>query len=380
MKLLGTVTFRPQKACQGLVVGVGDIVEGIAACAAEEGAGVKAELRVKGADAAVGRCIQICKVDTLLHKTVDRRCKLSQHPVVHGLHQHNNDIFPGQKPCHFIGFLLLLPGKPCMNLLFCFLLSATVARGQGIDPVGIEILGHGLIQSANLIQPMGVKHILIRSLCRLHTAIVGLRIANGIVCFKYGLGKQQSSHSGQNSQKHNQYSGQHSPLPVGELPNQSNTNCQQAQHPEKPFCRIAGQNIQIAGSLRSIPELRKPQHLIKQNAISTLPHGVNQSRPIQQSKNRSCRFPGQKMQSAGQHHCPEKAEGQRPRFSPVPKKTKGKHLRQQKCKQQQPSRQVFSFFLFRLEGAGSHAIFPPRDMILHYSTPGQISHRKNAGI
>ena len=199
VKYLGAVALFCQQTCQRLIIGVCDIIKGIAACTAEEGAGVKAELRVKGADAAVGRCIQICKVDTLLHKTVDRRRKLPQHPVVHGLHQHNNDIFPGQNPCHFIGFLLLLPGKPCMNLLFCFLLSATVARGQGIDPVGIDILGHGLIQSANLIQPMGVKHILIRSLCRLHTAIVGLRIADGIVCFKYGLGKQQSSHSGQSN-------------------------------------------------------------------------------------------------------------------------------------------------------------------------------------
>ena len=100
-------------------------------------------------------------------------------------------------------------------------------------------------------------------------------------------------------------------------------------HPEKPFCRIAGQNVQITGSFRRIPELRKPQHFIEQDAIPGLPHRIDHSHPVDQGKSNPRRFPWQEEKPAGQHHCPEKAEGQRPRFPPIPKKAKGKHLRQQ---------------------------------------------------
>ena len=102
MEGLGTVALPAQQGGQGLGIFVGHIVEGIAACTAQKGAGVDAELCIEGADAAVDRGVKMGEVDSLCHKAVDGLGILPNHPVVHGLHQHQNHIFPCQKAGHFI--------------------------------------------------------------------------------------------------------------------------------------------------------------------------------------------------------------------------------------------------------------------------------------
>ncbi len=243
MKFQGAVSLPGQQAGQGLGIAVGHIVKGVATLAAEEGAGVDAEFRVEGADAAITRGVEPGELDAFLHEPAQGGGVLADHPVVHGLHQHQHHVFPRQGPGHGIvrrggllgevGIHLLhasfpnlgvaggvgvdfvdadvfprqgpghgivrrggLLGEVGIHLLHASFPNLGVAGGVGVDFVDADVLDQGLAQAAHLVEPVGVEHVLVGSFRRLRAAIVRAGIADAAVAEKHRLGQKPSPHTG----------------------------------------------------------------------------------------------------------------------------------------------------------------------------------------
>ena len=112
---------------------------------------------------------------------------LPDHPVIHGLHQHQDHIFSFQQAGHGILAAGCLLGKIAVNLGGSLGLGLCMGRSKGIDFVGIQILDQGLVQAADLVKAVGVEHIVIGGFGRLGAAIVGLRISNIVILLEHCL-------------------------------------------------------------------------------------------------------------------------------------------------------------------------------------------------
>ena len=312
----GRIPLPCQHGSQGLVIGIGHIVEGIAALAGQEGAGVDAELGVEGPDAAVGGRIKGSKVDALCHQLGNGGGMVADHPVIHGFHQHQHDVFVLQQARHVIG-LNFRPGfKISIDLLPGFLLLLPMGRCQGVEHIGRQILCHGVPDTTDLIEPVGAEHILVGRLCRLHPAIIGLGIPDAAVLLKDLLGQAQQAHNCRCRQNGTRHPGSSRIPEPGVFPDQPRPQHQQQKDPDKPARGVAEDHIQIVRPLGGIAELRQPHHFRKQLVIAGLAHGVHQSRPIEQAEGNAAACPGQQGHQAAEDHGPETTEGQRPVIHP----------------------------------------------------------------
>ena len=184
---LGRIPLLRQQAGEGLAVGVRDVVESIAALTAQERAGIHAELRIEGADAAVARRVEVGERNTLGHEPFQRGGVLPDHPVVHGLHEHQNHVFPFQQAGHFVVAAHSPVGKIGVDLRFPCLLRRGVAWRQGVDAVFVDVLFQRLVQAADLIQPVGIEHVVIGRLSGLDSAVVGGSVPDVAVLHKHRL-------------------------------------------------------------------------------------------------------------------------------------------------------------------------------------------------
>ncbi len=197
---LGIIALFRQLGCQGLAVVIGDVVKGIAALATEEGAGIDAELRIEGADTAVAGGVEIGEIDALIHQLPDGGGVVADHPVVHGFHQHQHYVFALQKTGHGIVRRLAPLLKVGLDGLLCFSLGQGIARGDGVDHIVIQILDCGLVNTADLVQPVGVEHIVIGRFRRLHPPVVGSGITDTAVRQEHQLRQGVSTHTAGNRQ------------------------------------------------------------------------------------------------------------------------------------------------------------------------------------
>ena len=256
MKFLRAVARLPQQKRQRLPEIVGHVVEGVAALAAEEGAGVDAEFRVKGADAAVCRGVKPGKIDALGHEAVQGGGILPQHPVVHGLHQHQNHVFPGKQASHFVFHRLVFILEISVNLLPPCLVSFGVGRGQGINGVGVDVLAQCLVQAADLIEPVCVEQVLVGGSGGLHPSVVGLGIPNVVILFKYQLGHHSSDGSRRPAQHREHQRPPPAIFPSGELPYHHHPKSDQEYRAQPPFYRVAEHHIGVIRPFGGISEIR----------------------------------------------------------------------------------------------------------------------------
>ena len=194
MEGLGGISLLRQQAGKGLAVGVRDVVESIAALTAQERSGIHAELRIEGADAAVARRVEVGERNTLGHEPFQRGGVLPDHPVVHGLHEHQNHVFPFQQAGHFVVAAHSPTRKIGVDLRFPCLLRRGVAWRQGVDAVFVDVLFQRLVQTADLIQPVGIEHIVVGRLSGLNSAVIGGGVPDVAVLHKHRLRQADRSY------------------------------------------------------------------------------------------------------------------------------------------------------------------------------------------
>ena len=346
---LGGVSLPAQQACQGLVKMVGHIVKGVSPLTAQEGAGIDAELGIEGPDATVNRGVEVGEVDALLHQAAEGGGMLPDHPVIHGLHQHQHHIFPLQQARHGVGAAVGLAGKIGVDLLPGRRPGGSISRGLGIDHIGVNILGKGLVQSADLIQPVGVEHIAVSRLRGLGTAVIGSGIPDAAVVEKHRLRQIVRSHCRHNGQQSGGKTGQPAHFPPGESPKDPDSLKQQPQHAQPPYCGIAEQHLPVIRALRGIAEIRKPQHFGKQDVIPGLDHRVHRRGKIEQTVQDPSRLPGKQPDQSPQNDPPQGAKSQGPQLRsgkalPVQRKEeKSKQLDQEERCRDQEKRQALPF-------------------------------------
>ena len=155
------IALIPQYIGQRLVKVIGYIVKSISAGTAEEGPGIDAEFSIERPDAAIARSIEFGKIHSFCHQPRNGGGMLSDHPVVHGFHQYQNHIFPLEQSGHGIVLAFFLGIKKGIQSFLCLLLGLGIGRCDGIQIIGIDIFHRCLVDTADLIQPMGVKHVFI---------------------------------------------------------------------------------------------------------------------------------------------------------------------------------------------------------------------------
>ena len=256
MEFLRAVALLPQQVSQRLPEIVGHIVKGVTALAAQERAGIDAEFRVECADSAVDGSIESCKIDPLCHQTVQRGSILAKHPVVHGLHQHQNHVFPRQQAGHFVFHRLVLFREIPVNLLMPCLVGLLVGWGQRIDGVGVNVLAQCLVQAADLIEPVGVEQVLVGGSGGLHPSVVGLGIPNVVILFKYQLGHHSSDGSRRPAQHREHQRPPPAIFPSGELPYHHHPQSDQEYRAQPPFYRVAEHHIGVIRPFGGISEIR----------------------------------------------------------------------------------------------------------------------------
>ena len=260
---------------------IGDIVKGIAALTGKIGAGIDAELRIECADTTISRRVELGKLDSLLHQAGNGGSMLADHPIVHGLHQHQDHILSCQQPGHFV-FIAFRTAQVGIQLRFRFTLRFSIGRGQRIDLMIIKIFGKHLVQTADLIQTVSIEHIFICRFCRLHPSIV---TGSQLICLRaifqsliveiiHCIGQHQGSSNGCNHQKRRYGAVQTGPFPPREFPKQQNTHRYQHQQAQPPFSRIAQQDTGIVCAFGGITKIGQPHHLPEQQIISRLKRGI----------------------------------------------------------------------------------------------------------
>ena len=306
------IALLTQKAGQGLVKVVGHIVEGVTALTAEEGAGVDAELGVERPHTAIAGGVEPGEGNALGHQLLQRGGVLPDHPVIHGFHQHQNHVFALQKAGHFI-VRRFFPGiKVGVYILSGLFLGLGVARGKGIDVVGVKILHPGLVNAADLIKPVGAEHILIGGLRRLHPSVIGTGVLNAAVAEKDCLGQEKSRGNGCDGAQRRGNPGFPACGNGRKTKKNHNAKCKKYWNADPPAQGIFQQNVQIICALRGVPEVRNPDHFPEQEKVPGLNQGVDQKQKIADAVADPGGFSRQQPEQGGEHDCPEQSKGQGP--------------------------------------------------------------------
>ena len=263
---------------------------------------------------------------------------LPNHPVVHGLHQHQNHIFPCQKAGHFIVFRGVFLRKPGIHLRPARFVGFGIRRGQRVDVVGVNILAQGLVHAADLVKPVGIEHILICRLGGLHPAEIRAGILDIFILLKLLFRQALCPAARQQNQNQAQSLAVPFHLPAGELPHHQHAQGSHSQNSQPPSGGVTQQNIRIIGAFGSVAEIGKPHHLLKQVIVARLHNGVDRRQCVQHAIDDPSRLFRQGADQGAEHHRPQCAKGKRPELSGskgLSQKAEAKQLHQEKGQRDQ---------------------------------------------
>ena len=141
---------------------VGHIVKKVMTVGWQVNTGIGAELRIDGPGTAIERGVEIGKIDSLIHQPHQSGgILLRDHPVIHGLHQHQHHILAFQNAGHGIVLRFAPLCKECINGLLVLVLLHPVTGGQGEQFMLPEIPECQLVNTADIIHAAGIVHGLI---------------------------------------------------------------------------------------------------------------------------------------------------------------------------------------------------------------------------